>query len=1024
MTVTVTDNEQPVITCPADITQTADPGVCEAAVTVPSIANSDNCAVASIVNDYNNTADASDVYPVGTTTVVWTVTDIHGNVSTCSMTVTVTDNEQPVITCPADITQTADPGVCEAAVNVPSIANSDNCAVASIVNDYNNTADASDVYPVGTTTVVWTVTDIHGNVSTCSMTVTVTDDELPEITCPGEIQQSTDLDVCEATVIMDLPIVGDNCTIASIVNDYNGTDNGSDIYPVGLTTVIWTVTDANGNSSSCSVDVIIVDDQPLDITCPEDITQSADAGVCEAFVVVPAPINLDNCGIGTITNSYNGTDDATDTYPVGTTTVTWTVTDLHNNISTCVMNITVTDDEEPAITCSADITHTTDENLCEAFVTVDAPTVLDNCGVASVINNYNNTSDASGTYPEGTTSLVWIVTDIHGNETSCTMNITVNDVQNPSIICPDNVEANTAPGVCESFVNVPVPVIADNCGIQSVINNYNNSGSANDIYPQGTTEVIWTVTDVNGNTNSCSMNVIVNDIEFPEIQCGNDVAADNEPGLCTADVIVPGPVVSDNCGILSITNDFTFSSNADGTYPGGVTTVTWFVTDLTGNVTTCEQSVTVFDVEPPVALNCGFTITVENDPGECGAIVEYQIPEVTDNCGIPQATIVAGLESGEFFPLGQTTVEYLYTDINDNTVTCSFIVEVIDTEDPSVNCPTDIVTVNDPGICGAMVMYSVPSFTDNCGTVDGTVELVSGLAPGEVFPVGTTVVSYQITDSNGNTFPCSFNVTVNDVEAPDIICPEDIIQQDPIVVYVIPQAVDNCEVDSIYVTTGLESGEVFPHGYTDVELVAVDIAGNTDTCAFNVLVNNPPTALPDVAEVTEENEIINISILFNDFDIDGDSISVTGVWGGNGSVTLNDDGTITYIIDTEVWCGVDSIFYSLCDEYNACDTSVVIIDVECFLGIEIPEGFSPNGDGINDLFEILGLEDYPNNKLAIFNRWGHKVYEAESYANDWDGRSQSPLTIGDGMLPKGTYYYVFDPGDGEKEIKGYFFLNR
>jgi hypothetical protein len=294
MTVTVTDDEDPAITCPADITQTADAGVCEAAVTVPAITNSDNCAVDTIVNDYNGTSDASDVYPVGITTVLWTVTDIHGNVSTCSMTVTVTDDEDPAITCPADITQTADAGVCEAAVTVDPAITSDNCTVASIVNDYNGTSDASDVYPVGTTTVLWTVTDLAGNSSTCSMTVTVTDDEDPAITCPADITQTADAGVCEAAVTVVPAITSDNCTVASIVNDYNGTSDASDVYPVGTTTVLWTVTDLAGNSSTCSMTVTVTDDEDPAIICPINITQTADAGVCEAAVTVPAITNSDN----------------------------------------------------------------------------------------------------------------------------------------------------------------------------------------------------------------------------------------------------------------------------------------------------------------------------------------------------------------------------------------------------------------------------------------------------------------------------------------------------------------------------------------------------------------------------------------------------------------------------------------------------------------------------------------------------------------------------------------------------------
>jgi hypothetical protein len=72
----------------------------------------DNCSVASVVNNFNNTANASGTYPLGTTTVLWTVTDASGNTATCSMTVTVVDNVNPTITCPANITVNVDAGTC------------------------------------------------------------------------------------------------------------------------------------------------------------------------------------------------------------------------------------------------------------------------------------------------------------------------------------------------------------------------------------------------------------------------------------------------------------------------------------------------------------------------------------------------------------------------------------------------------------------------------------------------------------------------------------------------------------------------------------------------------------------------------------------------------------------------------------------------------------------------------------------------------------------------------------------------
>ncbi|PXX98938.1 hypothetical protein DF185_16330 [Marinifilum breve] len=95
----------------------------------------------------------------------------------------------------------------------------------------------------------------------------------------------------------------------------------------------------------------------------------------------------------------------------------------------------------------------------------------------------------------------------------------------------------------------------------------------------------------------------------------------------------------------------------------------------------------------------------------------------------------------------------------------------------------------------------------------------------------------------------------------------------------------------------------------------------------------------------------------------------------------------------------------------------------------IPEGFSPDGDGINDRFEIPGIEQYPQNKLVVFNRWGDVVYECESYQNTWDGKGPGNFLGGRGsLLHDGTYFYLltikFETGmkkfQGPLEIKKAF----
>jgi len=335
-TVTIEDNENPVITgCPTDITQTNDAGDCGAVVTWVNPIASDNCGIQS----FTSTDAPGDFFPVGTTTVTYTAIDIYGNTSTCVFDVTVTDNENPTITCPANITQTADAGYCSAAVCVPSPATADNCGVAGVVNNYNGTADASDVYPVGTTPVVWTVTDIYGNTAQCSMTITITDDEDPTITCPADITVSNDAGACGANVTVPAPAYGDNCPGATIVNDYNSTANASDYYAVGTHTVIWTVSDAAGNSATCSMTITVNDTEaPVISGCPGNIMVQAEAGGCDAVVSWTEPTATDNCGM----QSFTSTHSPGDTFGQGTTTVTYTAQDIHGNTSTCSFDVTVT----------------------------------------------------------------------------------------------------------------------------------------------------------------------------------------------------------------------------------------------------------------------------------------------------------------------------------------------------------------------------------------------------------------------------------------------------------------------------------------------------------------------------------------------------------------------------------------------------------------------------------------------------------------------------------------------------------
>ena len=91
--------------------------------------------------------------------------------------------------------------------------------------------------------------------------------------------------------------------------------------------------------------------------------------------------------------------------------------------------------------------------------------------------------------------------------------------------------------------------------------------------------------------------------------------------------------------------------------------------------------------------------------------------------------------------------------------------------------------------------------------------------------------------------------------------------------------------------------------------------------------------------------------------------------------------------------------------------------------VEIPEGFSPNADGLNDLFEIVGILSFPENNLRVFNSRGIKVFTAGSYANQWEGKANTGLSNGKD-LASGTYYYILELIPGAKPLKGFVYIQR
>ena len=188
---------------------------------------------------------------------------------------------------------------------------------------------------------------------------------------------------------------------------------------------------------------------------------------------------------------------------------------------------------------------------------------------------------------------------------------------------------------------------------------------------------------------------------------------------------------------------------------------------------------------------------------------------------------------------------------------------------------------------------------------------------------------------------------------------------------------------------------------------------------FSVIVVEGATAGPiatdDDTLTLVDWQVLNFDISINDtLNILTDSVIIISS-PENGSVHLNDDLSINYTPDPG-FCGEVDVFEYMITGPFGTDVATVYIDVLCE-DLTIFNGFSPNGDGINDTFTISGIEAFANNTVLIFNRWGNQVFYKEGYQNDWNG------TWLNRPLPDGTYFYLLYDGLGN-HYTGYVQLNR
>ncbi|HIB48693.1 MAG TPA: HYR domain-containing protein [Flavobacteriaceae bacterium] len=843
----------------------------------------------------------NSLFPIGTTTNTFVVTDANGNTDTCSFNITVNDTELPVLTCPADITIDNEPLACGAVVDY-TVFGSENCITSTIPGFEVIGSSNKKIYYLSDTKFL--PPDAFADaVANGGFVVTIEDD----------IMNSFLFDRVQQMAPNATPIIGYNdiATEGNFVwqsgepsvynNWFTGEPNGAtaenhtqlrtdgfwnDIsptagayryileidsaslltqtaglaagseFPVGTTTNTFTYTDPFGNIGMCSFDVTVNDIEAPVAVC-QDITIQLDAFGNATIVATDVDDgSTDNCAV----TDYQVDIDTFTCADVGNpVTVTLTVFDDALNSDTCTAIVTVEDVTAPDITCPADQNEDFDAN-CE-FILPDytaLATVSDSCDTNPIVTQ----SPIPGTTITGTTQITLSAEDASGNINTCVFDVIPEDNTAPTITCPAN-QTEDLDANCEFILPdyTGLATVSDSCDSNPTVTQSPIAGTVVTV----TTQITLFAEDVSGNINSCVFDVILQDTTAPTITCP---PTQNETPDASCMFTLPDytglATAIDNCGTVSITQ-----TPAPGTVVGiGNTTITLEASDGT-NLSSCMFDVVVSDTSAPT-ITCPADQNVDYDSSCQFTLQDYTgLATTTDACD-PAPIISQNPPAGTVIS-ATTTITLTTTDASGNSDFCTFDVIPTDATPPSLNCPADQNEILD-----ANCEFVVPDYTslafviDNC---DPNPLLSQSPIPGTIIAT-TTVITIFAEDSNGNTDSCTFTVTLEDTTPPVITCPPTQNETaDANCMFTLPDytglatATDNCGTVSITQTP--PPGTMVGSGNTSITLEASD-GINTSNCTFTVIVadTTPPTAV--CQDITVQLDASGMAII-NAFDIDNGS---------------------------------------------------------------------------------------------------------------------------------------------------------
>ncbi|XP_022111982.1 uncharacterized protein LOC110991112 isoform X3 [Acanthaster planci] len=544
--ITVVDNEGPIVTCPSSVTQNVETGKADAAVKwspLPSAEDAVEGPVPTVVctDEGGKAAESGNRFPAGNTMVTCSAMDSVGNKGNCSFLIIILDNEAPIMTCPDDIVRNVDAGKAVATVDWPIMPQAndtvDGLLAVTCSDGSGGLVSSGDEFPVDVTMVTCTASDTSHNEGTCSFLITVIDNEDPFIACPENIFQDLDAGSDVGTVHWPTqPSANDTVdgSLAVTCTDDSGiVVKSGDTFSVGATIVTCKAIDGSGNEANCSFTINLKDNEDPVVTCPNSSTQNVEPGKADAAVDwSPSPSAEDNVD-GLVPNvtcvdKSGKTIESGGRFPAGDTTITCLAVDSSQNEGNCTFFIKIKDNEAPVMTCPGNMSSNVDSG--SAVGTIHWPTVpsandtVDGPLPVTCKDDTGRLVSSGDEFPVGATTVKCEAADSSGNQDRCSFVVTVTDSEAPEMTCPKDIIQAAGPGETSTSVDWPtLPTANDTVDGLLTVTCSDDLGrlvSSGDAFPIGITVVTCRAADDSDNEANCSFAITV-----PE--CGDEETCQN-----------------------------------------------------------------------------------------------------------------------------------------------------------------------------------------------------------------------------------------------------------------------------------------------------------------------------------------------------------------------------------------------------------------------------------------------------------------------------------------------------------------